>query len=82
MFGRCRGKAWNFSTSSSPIRLRRMRCLRCPTTKSPRRLRHGCTPATWSTDGGTLQIGIGSLGDAIAQALIVRDRHGAEYRRC
>src|SRR6185369_6688581 len=30
-------------------------------------------------DGGTLQIGIGALGDAIAQALIVRDRHGAEY---
>jgi acyl-CoA hydrolase len=32
-------------------------------------------------DGGTLQIGIGSLGDAIAQALIVRDRHVAEYHR-
>jgi acyl-CoA hydrolase len=32
-------------------------------------------------DGGTLQIGIGSLGDAIAQALIVRDRHADEYRR-
>ncbi|MBX3588165.1 MAG: acetyl-CoA hydrolase [Ramlibacter sp.] len=32
-------------------------------------------------DGGTLQIGIGALGDAIAQALIVRGRHGAEYRR-
>ncbi len=31
-------------------------------------------------DGGTLQIGIGSLGDAIAQALIVRDRHGDDYR--
>lgn len=31
-------------------------------------------------DGGTLQIGIGSLGDAIAQALIVRDRHNADYR--
>lgn len=31
-------------------------------------------------DGGTLQIGIGSLGDAIAQALIVRDHHGTEYR--
>ena len=31
-------------------------------------------------DGGTLQIGIGSLGDAIAQALIVRERHGAEYQ--
>ncbi len=32
-------------------------------------------------DGGTLQIGIGSLGDSIAQALIVRDRHGDDYRR-
>lgn len=32
-------------------------------------------------DGGTLQIGIGSLGDAIAQALIVRERQGQEYRR-
>ncbi len=31
-------------------------------------------------DGGTLQIGIGALGDAIAQALIVRDRHSAAYR--
>ena len=31
-------------------------------------------------DGGTLQNGIGSLGDAIAQALIVRDRHGEDYR--
>ena len=31
-------------------------------------------------DGGTLQIGIGSLGDAIAQSLIVRDRHAVEYR--
>jgi acyl-CoA hydrolase len=32
-------------------------------------------------DGGTLQIGIGSLGDAIGQSLIVRDRHSAEYKR-
>ena len=32
-------------------------------------------------DGGTLQIGIGSLGDGIGQALLVRDRHGPEYRR-
>ena len=32
-------------------------------------------------DGGTLQIGIGSLGDAIAQALIVRDRHNGDYRQ-
>ena len=32
-------------------------------------------------DGGTLQIGIGSLGDAISQALILRDSHNADYRR-
>jgi acyl-CoA hydrolase len=31
-------------------------------------------------DGGTLQIGIGSLGDAIGQSLILRDRHSVEYR--
>jgi acyl-CoA hydrolase len=31
-------------------------------------------------DGGTLQIGIGSLGDAIGQSLMVRDRHNAEYK--
>lgn len=30
-------------------------------------------------DGGTLQIGIGSLGDAIAHALILRDRHNDSY---
>ena len=32
-------------------------------------------------DGGTLQIGIGSLGDAIAQSLIVRHRQPGYYRR-
>lgn len=32
-------------------------------------------------DGGTLQIGIGSLGDAIAQSLLVRERHAVEYRK-
>ncbi len=31
------------------------------------------------TDGGTLQIGIGSLGDAIAQALILRHTRNAHY---
>lgn len=31
-------------------------------------------------DGGTLQIGIGSLGDAVAQACIVRHRQNAAYR--
>jgi acyl-CoA hydrolase len=41
----------------------------------------GLHAASLVEDGGTLQIGIGSLGDAIAQALIVRDRHGAEFRR-
>ncbi len=33
------------------------------------------------SDGGTLQIGIGALGDAIARALIVRHHHGEEYRQ-
>lgn len=32
-------------------------------------------------DGGTLQIGIGSLGDAISQSLILRERNAAEYQR-
>ncbi|MBP8054008.1 MAG: acetyl-CoA hydrolase, partial [Burkholderiaceae bacterium] len=40
----------------------------------------GLHASSFVTDGGTLQIGIGSLGDAIGQALIVRDRHTAEYQ--
>jgi acyl-CoA hydrolase len=32
-------------------------------------------------DGGTLQLGIGSLGDAVAQALILRHRHNADFRK-
>jgi acyl-CoA hydrolase len=32
-------------------------------------------------DGGTLQIGIGSLGDAIAHALMLRQSRNADYRR-
>jgi acyl-CoA hydrolase len=32
-------------------------------------------------DGGTLQVGIGSLGDAVAQALILRQNRNADYRR-
>lgn len=40
--------------------------------------------ALWSStlvkDGGTLQIGIGSLGDGIAHALIERDHNNAGYR--
>ena len=31
-------------------------------------------------DGGTLQVGIGSLGDAIAHSLIIRNEHNARYR--
>ena len=41
----------------------------------------GLHASSFVRDGGTLQIGIGSLGDAIAQSLIIRDRHGSEYRR-
>ena len=40
----------------------------------------GLHAASLVADGGTLQIGIGSLGDAIGQGLIVRDRHGEEFR--
>lgn len=40
----------------------------------------GLHAASLVADGGTLQIGIGALGDAIAQALIVRDRHGDDFR--
>jgi acyl-CoA hydrolase len=40
----------------------------------------GLHAASLVRDGGTLQIGIGSLGDAIGQALIVRDRHGDAFR--
>ncbi|MFY7866490.1 acetyl-CoA hydrolase/transferase C-terminal domain-containing protein [Roseateles sp.] len=39
----------------------------------------GLHAASLVQDGGTLQIGIGSLGDAIAQALIVRDRQPEAY---
>ncbi len=31
-------------------------------------------------DGGTLQLGIGALGDAVAQALILRHRNNADFR--
>ncbi|MEO7106843.1 MAG: acetyl-CoA hydrolase, partial [Rhodoferax sp.] len=40
----------------------------------------GLHAASLVRDGGTLQIGIGSLGDAIGQSLILRDRHGDAYR--
>jgi acyl-CoA hydrolase len=32
-------------------------------------------------DGGTLQLGIGSLGDAVAKALILRHRNNTDFRR-
>lgn len=40
----------------------------------------GLYTSTLVEDGGTLQIGIGSLGDAIAQSLILRDQDNAAYR--
>jgi ribosomal protein L30/L7E len=39
----------------------------------------GLHAASLVPDGGTLQIGIGSLGDAVAQALILRQRHNGEF---
>jgi acyl-CoA hydrolase len=40
----------------------------------------GLYAATLVADGGTLQIGIGSLGDAVAQALVLRHRKNADFR--
>ncbi len=40
----------------------------------------GLYASTLIADGGTLQIGIGSLGDAIAQSLILRERHNLSYK--
>jgi acyl-CoA hydrolase len=41
----------------------------------------GLHAASLVPDGGTLQIGIGSLGDAVAQALVLRQRQNAEFCR-
>ena len=41
----------------------------------------GLHAASLVPDGGTLQIGIGSLGDAVAQALVLRQRHNSEFCR-
>ncbi len=40
----------------------------------------GLHAARTVVDGGTLQIGIGSLGDAVTQALILRHRRNADFR--
>jgi Acetyl-CoA hydrolase/transferase C-terminal domain len=40
----------------------------------------GLHAATLVRDGGTLQIGIGQIGDALAQGLIVRHRDNARFR--
>ena len=39
----------------------------------------GLHASTLVRDGGTLQIGIGALSDAIVQALLLRHRHNADY---
>ena len=40
----------------------------------------GLHAATLVPDGGTLQIGIGQVGDALAQGLVVRHRDNAQFR--
>ncbi|HOL37059.1 MAG TPA: hypothetical protein PLT38_04450, partial [Rubrivivax sp.] len=39
----------------------------------------GLHAASLVADGGTLQLGADALGDALARALSVRERHGEEY---
>lgn len=41
----------------------------------------GLHASTLVKDGGTLQIGIGALSDALVQALILRHQHNPEYRQ-
>ncbi len=41
----------------------------------------GLHAASLVPDGGTVQIGIGALGDAIAQALILRAQHNDDFRQ-
>ena len=41
----------------------------------------GLHAASTVPDGGTLQIGIGSLGDAVAQALVLRQKRNADFCR-
>jgi acyl-CoA hydrolase len=41
----------------------------------------GLHAASLVPDGGTLQIGIGSLGDAIAQGLLLREQRNADFRQ-
>lgn len=41
----------------------------------------GLAAASLVRDGGTLQIGIGSLGDAISHCLLMRQQHNATFRR-
>lgn len=41
----------------------------------------GLHAASLLPDGGTLQIGIGALGDAIAQALLLRERRNDDFRK-
>jgi acyl-CoA hydrolase len=40
----------------------------------------GLHAARCVADGGTLQLGIGSLGDAVVQGLILRHRHNGQFR--
>jgi acyl-CoA hydrolase len=40
----------------------------------------GLHASTLVRDGGTLQIGIGAMGDALTAALLARDAHNADYR--
>lgn len=47
---------------------------------SPQDMAIGLHVSRLIRDGGTLQVGIGSIGDAIAHALILRDRRNDDYR--
>lgn len=49
---------------------------------SPQDYHMGLQVSTLLKDGGTLQIGIGALGDAIVYATQLRHRNNADYQKC
>ena len=73
----CRGRSSaRCSTAPRPIfRCSRRRPSRSPIPDTP----SAFTPQAWCATAARLQIGIGQVGDALAQGLIVRHRDNAQY---
>ena len=73
--GRLRPAARPFALRLRPVRAAESR--RCPRWTTP----SACTRAALVRDGGTLQIGIGELGDSIVYSLLLRHQQNEAWRR-